>query len=145
MHNEFKIGDHVYLRVNPRKSSPKLGSCAKLTPRYCESFEVLDMIGLVAYRIEFPTKMRDHNVFHVSFIKKYVHDPNHIIDWNVIQVEPEGESQVEPMHILDKNVTLLWNQAIGHVMVQWKDLGPDEATWDLEDAMKEAYPFLFNF
>ena len=51
---EFKIGDHVYLRVKPRKSSLKLGSCAKLTPRYCGSFEFLDRIGPVAYRIAFP-------------------------------------------------------------------------------------------
>ena len=55
---------------------------------YCGPFEVLDRIGPIAYRISFPTNIRSHNVFLVSFIKKYVHDPNHIIDWNVIQVEP---------------------------------------------------------
>ena len=38
---EFNIGDHVYLKVRARKSSLKLGSCAKLSPRYCGSFEVL--------------------------------------------------------------------------------------------------------
>ena len=52
------------------------------------------MIALLA-------NMRAHNVFYVSLLKKYVHDPNHIIDWNVIQVELEGEFQVEPMCILD--------------------------------------------
>jgi hypothetical protein len=31
-----------------------------------------------------------HNVFHLSLIKKYVSDLNHIIDWNVIQVEHNG-------------------------------------------------------
>ena len=41
---EFKIGDHVYLRVNPRKSSLKLGSCAKMEPRYCGTIEFLDRI-----------------------------------------------------------------------------------------------------
>ena len=39
-----------------------------------------------------------HNVFHVSLLKKYVHDPNHVINWDVIQVEPKGEIQIEPMH-----------------------------------------------
>ena len=34
--------------------------------------------------------MRAHNAFHASFLNKCVHDPNHVIDWNVIQVEPEG-------------------------------------------------------
>jgi RNA recognition motif-containing protein len=32
---EFKTGDHVYLRVRPRKSSLRMGACAKLAPRYC--------------------------------------------------------------------------------------------------------------
>ena len=32
VHREFSVGDHVYLRVRPRKSSLKLGSCAKLSP-----------------------------------------------------------------------------------------------------------------
>ena len=26
--------------------------------------------------------------------------------------------------------------------MQWKHLGPDEETWELESKMREAYPFL---
>ena len=33
VHREFNVGDHVYLKVRARKSSLKLGSCAKLSPR----------------------------------------------------------------------------------------------------------------
>jgi hypothetical protein len=29
--------------------------------------------------------------FMYHLLKKYVPDANHIIDWNVIQVEPEGD------------------------------------------------------
>jgi hypothetical protein len=31
------------------------------------------------------------------------------------------------------------------VKVQWKHIGPNEATWEMEDDMKQAYPCLFNF
>ena len=79
VNREFNIGDHVYLRVKM-----KLGSCAKLSPRYYGPFEVLERIGLVAYRLAFPTSTRAHNVFHVSFLKIYVHDPNHVINLDVI-------------------------------------------------------------
>ena len=113
VHRDFSVGDHVYLRVRPRKSSLKLGSCAKSSPRYCGSFEVLEIIGPIANKLAFPANTRAHNVFHVSLLKKYVHDPNHVINWDVIKVEPEGEFQIEPMHILDRKVTMLWNQAIG--------------------------------
>jgi hypothetical protein len=37
-----------------------------------------------------PTSMTVHNVFHISLLKKYILDVNHVIDWNVIQVEQEG-------------------------------------------------------
>ena len=84
VHKEFKIGDHVYLRLKPRKISLKLGSCSKLDTRFCGPFKSLDRIGTIAYRIAFPASMRDHNVFHVSLLKKYVHDASHIIYWNVI-------------------------------------------------------------
>ena len=81
---DFSVGDHVYLRVRPRKSSLKLGICAKLSPRYYGPFEVLEGIGPVAYRLAFPASTRTHNAFHVSLLKKYVHDPNHVINWDVI-------------------------------------------------------------
>ena len=109
MNIEFSVGDHVYLRVRARKSSLKLGSCAKLSPRYYGPFEVLERIGPVAYRLAFPASTRNHNVFHVSFLKKYVHDPNHVINWDVIQVEPEGEFQTRPLCILDMKVTVVQN------------------------------------
>jgi hypothetical protein len=72
--------------------------------------------------------MRVHNVFHVSLLKKYVPDHNHIIDWNVIQVEHEGDFRVEPVHILDQKVKVLRNKAIGLVKFQWTCYSPKYAT-----------------
>jgi hypothetical protein len=86
-----------------------MGACAKLTPWYCVPFEVLDRVGRVAYRLGLPPTVKAHNVFHVSLLKKHIHDANHIIDWSVIQVEPEGEFLPEPQCILDRKETLLRN------------------------------------
>ena len=80
MNKEFSIRYHVYLKVKAKKSSLKLGNCAKLSPRYYGSFEVIERIGPVAYRLAFPASTSAHNVFHVSLPKRYVHDPNHVIN-----------------------------------------------------------------
>ena len=81
---EFKVGEHVLLEVNPKKSSLKLGSCTKMASIFCGPFEILDRIESVAYMLAFPASMNVHNVFHVSLLKKYVHDSNHVIDWHLI-------------------------------------------------------------
>jgi hypothetical protein len=118
-HMEFKVGDHVFLKVKANINSLKLGNCSKLADRYYGSFEIPEKIGLVPYMIALPASMSVHNVFHVSLLKKYIHDANHVIDWNVIQVEKEGAFQVHLVCILDRKIKQLWNRAIGIVKVQW--------------------------
>jgi hypothetical protein len=84
---EFKVGDHVFLKVKSNRSSLKLGNCSKLIARYCGSFEIQLRIGPVAYMVVFPASMSIHNVFHVSLLKNNIPNANHVIGWNVIQVE----------------------------------------------------------
>ena len=50
---EFQVGEHVFINVRPKKSSLKLGSCAKLAPRYCGPFEILSRMGHVAYQLAY--------------------------------------------------------------------------------------------
>ena len=114
-HREFKVGDHVFLKVKANKSSLKLGKCSKLAARYCGPFEILERIGPIAYMIAFPKYMFVHNVFHVSLLKKYIPDVNHVIDWNVIQVEQDDTLQVHLVCILDRKSKQLWNQSISLV------------------------------
>ena len=78
---------------------------------------MLDRIGPVAYRLALPTSTRFHNFFHVSLLKKYIHDPNRVINWDVIQVEPGEEFRIKPMGILNRKVTMLQSRAIGQLKV----------------------------
>lgn len=142
---QFKVGEHAYLKVKPRKSSLNLGNCSKLAAIYCGPFEILARIGPVAYELYLPACIKVHNVFHVSLFKNYVPYANNLIDWNLIQVEPEGYMPVQPVSILDRKVRWLRNREVRQVKVQWTHYSPEEATWEMEDAMREAYPHLFFF
>jgi hypothetical protein len=103
------MGDHVFLKVKFKRSSLKLRNSSKSTTRYCGPFEILERIGPVTYMIALLTSMCIHNVFHVSLLKKYAPDVNNVIDWNVIQVEQEGEFQVHLVCILDSKIKKLHN------------------------------------
>jgi hypothetical protein len=91
-----------------------------------------------------PASMTIHNLFHVSLLKKYVPDANHVIDWTVIQVEPKSVLQVHPIRILDRKNKQLRNRAIGIVKVEWTWYGPEDATWEHEEVMRAEYPHIFE-
>ena len=99
---DYEVGDHVFLRVKPKKSKLRLGLYAKLAPRYVGPFEILTRIGPVAYQLALAPYLRVHDVFHVSLLKKYVVDQSHIINWNNVQVEPKGYFPTKLMCILNK-------------------------------------------
>jgi len=62
----------------------------------CAPFNIIERIGSVAYQIALPSAVKVHDVFHVSLLKKYVKDVDHVIDGSLLEVEQDGEFQPEP-------------------------------------------------
>jgi hypothetical protein len=68
---EFKVGDHVYLRVSPMKGVKRFGVKGKLVPRYIGPFPILEKCGTVTYKLDLPLSLAGvHDIFHVSQLKK---------------------------------------------------------------------------
>ena len=59
-------------------------------------------------------------------------------------MEPEGEFSPETIQILDKREVHLTKHTIVQLKVQWKHFEANEATWENEVTMREAYPALFH-
>ena len=79
---EFEVGNHVFLKVMPKRGGVRFGKCGKLSPRFIGPFEILERIGTVAYRLTLPPSMSGvHEVFHVSMLRKYTPDSAHVVDW----------------------------------------------------------------
>ena len=69
------MSDHVFLKVMPKRGMVRFDKRGKLSPRYIEPFEVLEMVGTVAYPLALPPRLSGvHAVFHVSMLWKYTPD-----------------------------------------------------------------------
>ncbi|KAM6562829.1 hypothetical protein CsatB_022827 [Cannabis sativa] len=144
---EFEVGDHVFLRVTPRKglSVKRFGKRGKLSPRYVGPFQILDRVGSVAYRIALPPSLSGvHNVFHVSQLRKYVSDPSHVLSYETLGLQEDLSYNERPIKILDQKDRILRNKTITLVKVLWRNSVVEEATWELESDMREQYPELFE-
>ena len=61
------MGDHIFLKVMPKRGVVRFGKQGKLALRYIGPFQVLERVGTVAYRLGLPTSLSGvHEVFHVS-------------------------------------------------------------------------------
>ena len=75
------MGDHVFLKVMPKRGVVRFGKWGKLLPRYIGPFEVFERVGTVSYRLALPPSLSSvHEVFHVSMLQKYTLDPTHVVD-----------------------------------------------------------------
>nr|GEW24053.1 putative reverse transcriptase domain-containing protein [Tanacetum cinerariifolium] len=59
---EFSVGDYVLLKVLPWKGVVRFGKKRKLAPRFVGPFEIIEKVGTVAYRLDFPKELNEEPV-----------------------------------------------------------------------------------
>ena len=95
------MGDNVFLKLSPWRKIIQFGKKGKLSPRFIGSFEILERIGPVAYRLALPPELtKVHNVFHVSMLWRYRSDGSHILPLQAIQVQVNFSYEEKPKAIL---------------------------------------------
>ncbi|GJW52006.1 hypothetical protein Tco_0093357 [Tanacetum coccineum] len=141
---EFEVGDQVLLKVSPWKGVVRFGKKGKLAPRYVGPFEILERIGLVAYRLRLPEELnRVHDTFHVSNLKKCLADANLYVPLDEIRFDKTLSFVEEPIEIMDQEIKKLKRKKIALVKVRWNSKRGPEFTWEHEDQMRIKYPQLF--
>ena len=126
----YEIGENVYLKVLPWKKVMRFGKKGKLSPRFIGPYEVIEKVGLVAYRLALPPKLEKiHNVFHVSMLRRYRSNPSHVVSLETIELRPDLTYEEEPIEILAREVKELRNKRIPLVRVLWRNHKIEEAMW----------------
>nr|CAD1834996.1 unnamed protein product [Ananas comosus var. bracteatus] len=131
--------------VSLTKEIRRFGIRGKLSPRFIGPYEILERVGPVAYRLALPSNLLGvHNVFHVSVLRKYIFDPAHVLDATPSKLKEDLIFEEQPVKILAREVKKLRNRDIPSVKVLWSNHDKREATWELESALQERYPHLFQ-
>ena len=85
----------------PKKGVVRFGKRWKLSSRFIGPFEILERVGIIAYRLALPPSISGVNeVFHVSMLRRYTPNPAHIVDWGEIEVDLDGTFEEGPVCIM---------------------------------------------
>ena len=89
----------------------RFGLKGKLSPGFIRSYEVIEKVGPMAYRLALPPELKKiHNVFHVSMLRRYSSNPSHVVSSKIIELRPDLTYEKEPVEILAREVKELRNK-----------------------------------
>ncbi|KAE8206768.1 hypothetical protein CF327_g7494, partial [Tilletia walkeri] len=130
---DFHVGDLVMLSAkNIRSKRPT----AKLDNRFLGPFKITARISSHAYRLELPSSMRIHNVFHVSLLEPHKTNtfPGRVQD-PPPPIEIDGDIQYEVERIVDSKLDRRYGCQLRY-RVEWSGYtGEDRYTWEGADQL----------
>ena len=107
----YEIGEKVFLKVSPWKKVMRFGRKGNLSPRFIGSYEVIEKVGPVAYKLALPPELEKiHKAFHVSMLRRYRLDPSHVVSSETIELRQDLTYEEKPVEILDREVKELRNK-----------------------------------
>ncbi|GJX63035.1 hypothetical protein Tco_0295935 [Tanacetum coccineum] len=102
--------------------------------RFVGPFEIIEKVGPVAYRFDFPEELNGvHDTFHVSNLKKCLADPTLQVPLDDIRVDVKLNFVEEPVEILEREFKKLKRSRIAIVKVWWNSKRGPEFTWERAD------------
>jgi hypothetical protein len=139
---QYEVGDYVYLKVSPTKGVQWFGVKGKLAPRYIGPYEIIEVCGPVAYRIQLPEQFSAiHNIFHVTQLKKGVLAPEtEVITEAKAWIEPDFSLIEHPMRLLDRKERKTRRHTVKMYKIQWSHHTEEDATWEAEEYLNTKYP-----
>ena len=140
---EFEAGNHVFLKVMPKRGVVGFSKRGKLSPRYIGPFEILERVRTVAYRLVLPPSLSGvREVFHVFMLRKYALDSTHVVDWGELVADVDETFEEGPVRIMDSQDQALRGKTMRLVKVLWQHRGMEEATWN---ARTRCVPLILSY
>lgn len=134
------MGDWVYIKLQPYRQTPvSKRANQKLSTKYFGPYQVIEMIGRVAYRVQLPAEAKIHNVFYISQLKKKIGEQTVTVTWCEFLAEKDEDVRA-PVAILEHQLVKRGNRAGVKLLMQWSDSSREEATIGYYKALQKQFP-----
>ena len=107
-------------------------------PRWIGPFKVIRAVNAVALQLQLPAGYRIHNVFHVSLLK--------LAKGKAVSVHPgpelfvDGQAYWTVDTFVGHRTRKQGKKTFREFLVRWDGYGPEDDTWEPEDALRESQP-----
>ncbi len=132
----FKVGDKVLL--SSRNIALKTPGSNKLLPKYLGPFAVTQVLSPVTYRLELPSTMKCHNVFHAGLLLEYRSDGREQPDPPPLEFDDgEGGEWYEVDRVLSHRQVRIGSRMVTQYLVKWAGYGDEWNEWRDEAGVTE--------
>lgn len=105
----FEEGDNIFQKVHLMKGVTRFEKVRNLWPRYFWSYHIIKRIDKVAYEAKLQEDLAMHNMFHVSYLQKYVPKMSYVLekDPSMIKIREHITYEECPVWILAREIKQL--------------------------------------
>ena len=137
-HVEINAGDLVMVKILPTQHKSTRPLHKGLVRKYEGPFPIAKRVGKVSYKVDLPSRLRLHPVFHASCLKPYHGDAEDT------ERGPQSRAPLGVSTSYDKEAELILDVRIvrkknyppsREYFVKWKGLPDSETSWEPENAL----------
>jgi ribonuclease HI len=133
-HDEFEVGDKVFVAARALRPPLADGAVKKLAPKKFGPYPIIEKISSVAYKLGLPAHVKVHPVMHVSLFERDHSQPG---DDRVTDPPPPEILDGEEHFFVERLLGTKGTGRLRKYLVRWRGYDASQDSWQFEQDLRE--------
>ncbi|KAK4278290.1 hypothetical protein QN277_016155 [Acacia crassicarpa] len=146
--SEYHVGDKVMVKLLPQQFKVFRKVHKGLIRKYVGPYKIVGKVGKVSYKLDLPSNLKIHPVFHVSMLKPFHEDkddPDRAISTRAPPTMTKSfDREIEEV-LADRVVRRRGVPPSTQYLIKWKGLPESEATWEPQEDLWQFEDHLHRY